>query len=506
MTKLSHGRARGGTGVPLGACWALAAALVWSLAGAGAAQSSDLWYVVELDGQRAGWQHERVEADGERIVTRSEMHLEIRRGAVAMGVRVLSEFVESAQHEPLEWRITRQTGAAPIEQEYRFGEGEVVVVTEQNGQRSSRTLPLGERTWLTPGAAAKLLAARLGAMPREISLTTLDPMSGLAPVTLKYENPEAAEAEAMGRTVPAIRARLGSSATPGVATEVYVDERGRLVRSRLEMMGMLVEVIAADRELAMAELDPPELMARTLVGAGRAIAGARGAKRGVYVLSVREGRLEDVPESGAQRAERMDEGRVRVVVDLTAPAAEAQVEDEGPYLAASAMIDCEDEKIRELALRGAGRRGGEPAAVAERLRRMVYGYIDEKDLSVGFATASEVARTRQGDCTEHAALLAAVLRAREIPARVVSGLVYVDRILGEEHVFGYHMWTQALLEVDGRKRWVDLDATTAAPFDATHIALLTSDLGDGETANALVRLAPLLGRLEISVEDVQGGG
>ena len=39
----------------------------------------------------------------------------------------------------------------------------------------------------------------------------------------------------------------------------------------------------------------------------------------------------------------------------------------------------------------------------------------EKDLSVGFATAADVARTAQGDCTEHAVLLAALLRASDIP-------------------------------------------------------------------------------------------
>jgi hypothetical protein len=98
-------------------------------------------------------------------------------------------------------------------------------------------------------------------------------------------------------------------------------------------------------------------------------------------------------------------------------------------------------------------------------------------------------------------LLAALLRAEAIPSRVVSGLVYLDRFLGREAVFGYHMWTQAWLSgQDGRARWVDLDATLDGhPFDAAHIALGTSPLAEVAFSNDLLRLSPLLGRLSIRV-------
>jgi transglutaminase-like putative cysteine protease len=121
---------------------------------------------------------------------------------------------------------------------------------------------------------------------------------------------------------------------------------------------------------------------------------------------------------------------------------------------------------------------------------------------VGFASAAEVARTRTGDCTEHAVLLAAMLRAEKIPARVVSGLIYADEFEGKKGIFGYHMWAQASL---GGGSWLNLDATLPdnATFDATHIALATTDLADGETSNALVSLVPLLGNLKIAVEKVE---
>ena len=86
--------------------------------------------------------------------------------------------------------------------------------------------------------------------------------------------------------------------------------------------------------------------------------------------------------------------------------------------------------------------------MAEKLCRFVSFYVTRKNFSVGFASASEVARKREGDCTEHGILLAALGRAMGIPSRVVSGLVYVDEFKGVEKAMVYHMWTQFFLEED----------------------------------------------------------
>ena len=75
----------------------------------------------------------------------------------------------------------------------------------------------------------------------------------------------------------------------------------------------------------------------------------------------------------------------------------------------------------------------------------------------------------KGDCTEHAVLLAALCRARGIPARVAIGLVYVSAAQG----FGYHMWNEVW--IDGG--WIPLDATIArGGTGAAHLKLADSSL------------------------------
>jgi transglutaminase-like putative cysteine protease len=265
-----------------------------------------------------------------------------------------------------------------------------------------------------------------------------------------------------------------------------------------------IVAVAVSRAEATAAHGSVEMMTSTFVKPDRKIEGARELKRATYVLSVPEGKLPGVPTAGGQVFETLGErdGRLTVECGRSSAATDAEAGSE-TFIKPSQTIDWEDEKVKELVKRateGLGR--GKPAKRAEAMRLFVHRYINKKSLGVGFASASEVARTREGDCTEHGVLLAALLRADGIPSRVVCGLVYADQFAGAQDIFGYHMWTQALLEVDGQKRWVDLDATLSPdqPFDATHIALATSALADGDSQDALLSIAMIIGRLGVRVE------
>ncbi|MCA9109995.1 MAG: transglutaminase domain-containing protein, partial [Planctomycetaceae bacterium] len=97
-------------------------------------------------------------------------------------------------------------------------------------------------------------------------------------------------------------------------------------------------------------------------------------------------------------------------------------------------------------------------------------------------------------CTEHAVLLAGMLRAKGIPSRVAVGLVYVARL----SAFGGHMWTEAYL--DGR--WVPLDSTLGyGGIGAGHIKFADSSLSDDGPSpiTAFVPLVSSLGKMKIEV-------
>ena len=89
----------------------------------------------------------------------------------------------------------------------------------------------------------------------------------------------------------------------------------------------------------------------------------------------------------------------------------------------------------------------------------------------------------EGDCNEHAVLLAALARAAGIPAEVEAGLVYL------RGRFYYHAWNVLYIG-----KWVTADAVLGQmPADATHIRFVR-----GSTERQ-ADLLGLMGRLRLEI-------
>ncbi len=102
---------------------------------------------------------------------------------------------------------------------------------------------------------------------------------------------------------------------------------------------------------------------------------------------------------------------------------------------------------------------------AAELAKFVNDYLDYDIDYVGKNLPSdEVLRVRRGVCVEFSNMLAALLRANEIPTRYVVGYAYSPK---QKNFLG-HVWLEVLL-IDGT--WVPLDPTwlQAGYIDATHI-------------------------------------
>lgn len=489
--------------------WLTCFGLLLLLSSQARAEDHDRWYVLRMQGQRAGWMHGSQKTEGDRITTTSQMQMKIRRGQQTVEIAIGTEFIETREGKPVSGKSTMTMASIPNTAEYVFRDGEVEVTSGTGAAKSRTVQPLPEGSWLTPAAAGEFLNKRLEAGAEEIVVRTLDISTGLRAVTSTHRILERTTVEALGKSVPAVKWVSTTDLQPGIESTEFVDDRGVPIRTEVDLGGIKMEILLADRELAQSEVDAPELMNSTLVAPKGTIKDPRTLRRASYLLSVPDGSIGDLPSGGPQVVTRVDERTLRLVVDLDKPAAAPEGDDGRlEYRQPSQMINSEDEVVSRLTREALENlREDDHAARVEALRKFVYKHIRQKNFGVGFASAAEVARTCSGDCSEHAALLTAMLRNAGYASRTVSGLVFADQFAGREGIFGYHMWSQVLLEQDGIKRWIDLDATIPAGrgfgpggFDATHLAIAVSSLADGDSINGLVALAPLLGRLEITVE------
>jgi transglutaminase-like putative cysteine protease len=142
---------------------------------------------------------------------------------------------------------------------------------------------------------------------------------------------------------------------------------------------------------------------------------------------------------------------------------------DAPFLAPSPLLQFQDPAFEGLLTRLRAPVGASRWELAQRVNRFVFDWITEKDYTVGFASALEVAHRPKGDCTEHGVLAVALLRKLGVPSRGALGWI------GAGGVLGLHFW----VEVELQGRWVPIDPTfDEAPASALHLKLGTTDLAD----------------------------
>jgi len=115
---------------------------------------------------------------------------------------------------------------------------------------------------------------------------------------------------------------------------------------------------------------------------------------------------------------------------------------------------------------------------------------------VGFATAAEILKNREGDCSEHTVITVALCRAVGIPARAAVGIMYADGI------FAYHMWPEVYVG-----RWIGLDAKWIAEdeetgeyyTDATHLKFGRSSLDEKIFEEMVQAISEIIGNLKIEI-------
>jgi transglutaminase-like putative cysteine protease len=496
---------------PLRAFGAMLAALCVAAQAAGAEWRlvEERFYAISLGGKPCGRSFERVETDGGRFRTSGQIALRFTRLGQETAVEFSSEFIETVAGKPLEASVF-QGEADRVRYVFRDdGAGaRRVVVERRNAKPEERALPEGD--FLAPRAAREFIRAQQALGAAEIRYRILDAQSGLVPVDLAMTRKGAESRAVLGKTSDVVRYEVRNSLLPVSAQEV-LDGGAGIVESTTPMgLGDLVSRVAtkdeADAAYAAARFD---ILAKTFIETPPIVDFLERSDMTVIVRST-AGALQSLPDLGAQRVARVDERTLRVHVDVRrgSPGAAGDAAD-ARFTKPSEMIDSADPAIMALLERAKLPAGADARARAESLRALVARHLSAKNLGSAFASASEAARSRSGDCTEHAVLLAALLRADGTPARVASGLVYVPRSADHGAGWGWHLWTQALVDVgQGRpsREWIDLDATIPASgprFHAAHVLVSTSDLSGGAADPSFAQALSLLGTVSIEVETAQ---
>jgi len=458
---------------------------------------------VVLDGKTCGFGStvttETDTASGPQYLTAHQEEFVVKRLGTKLKIIETSKVTEDADGAVLAFDQISDAGS--IIESKGVREGDEMVVSSR-GQTQRFHLP--RLSALGPEAVRRLTLAVPLKPGQPFSFDTFDPDY---PQAIVVEKGSVADDEM--RDVRGVKRKLWKltsevSYMPGLVSTMWVDDKGGDVESLTVLPGLgNMHEYVADRAECMKQPEGAEIFASTLIRPQRALPPLAGVGQAVYrLVPLDPGQTLTLWNHGEQHILSSEPGLCEVEVtvprftaaDATWQLPHADTPELHPYLQASAYLEVNAPEIQTLA-KQAVRDEKNPVRAAHRIEHFVRAYITKKDLNIGFGSAEETAKSREGDCTEHAVLCAALGRAVGLPTRCVVGFGYIPP--GEEEptiasavdsttgIFGFHMWAEAWI---GPDQWVPMDAALDG-FDAGHIAINKSAL---EEVNPIVDLnAPI---------------
>jgi hypothetical protein len=426
-----------------------------------------------LQGQKVGHAvHTRLAENG-KVTTTDSLSMTLGRGGQAVTVRTQETHIETADGRPLGFEITMNLSEIEQKTTGTVQDGKAVISRQVMGLPQPSTVDWPEGALLNEGL--RLLQLKRGLKPGdayEVSVFRPDLMMA---AKVKIEVGEKKKVELLFGKHQDLTEVKTTMQVQGqqIITTGYVDEQFKAVKTLVPMMGMTLELVACDAEFAKGENAVIDFLEKFSIASPVKLMNLKTIESAVYTLKPTTANTLQLPVSSTQTVAMEGDKAIVTVTKMPMPphvgfpytgsdpeALEALKETD--------YIQSTDPAVMDIAKRAVGD-ANDIARAARQIEAFVDGYITRKDMSVGYASAAEVAQSRQGDCSEHAVLAAALCRAVGIPVRIVCGVVYADSFMGQQSIFSGHMWTEVYL--DGA--WYGLDATRSEQqgFSVGHIAL-----------------------------------
>lgn len=464
----------------------------------------DVWQIVYLGGQRVGYGRVQVtkqEQNGETVyTTRNELHFTLKRFGQEIKMETLLQTEETAGGDLLSYSFeTKNPPADTTRSEGTIVDGRLKVKSVVADRAQTRTMPW-EEDIKSPLYQDRLLQEN-PMRPNEVRSykTFLPELQKVATLKLNAHDFQSVKLYD-GTRERLLKVQIVNSLLPTMTVTAYLDENGEALKSESDILGMSLITYTVPRDIALEEISGSELdvAINTLIPVEKLEKG-HDAERVVYRITAEGVDLRQyIPEASYQKLKAKSENEVLVTVTrLPAPTSVLSQNDEAKYLNPSAFLQTNDPLVQ-----GHARKGTKGTTTqwdrALRLEKYVHDNLTEKNFSTALASAAEVAKRMEGDCTEHAVLLAALLRVVKIPSRIAVGLVYAE----SQQALAGHMWTEAYFG----DQWIPLDATIGeGGIGAAHIKLADAAMDDDSPAPVMTFLPLLnvLGKMKVEVVEQQ---
>lgn len=466
------------------------------------------YFAVFMEGKKVGHAIMGRQVADEKVTTTEKVRITLSRANVPITIDMAETSVETTDGRPLSFEAVQELSAMTMKVAGTINKQGVVELTTTsmgNEQKSTMQWPSGA----VMAEGLRMLTLKEGLKEgAEYSARIFSP-GILDAADVKVRIGRKQNIDLLGRIV-ALTEVTSTLTMPGAGEIIstgYMDDELRIQKSIMPVAGFQIELVACPKEFALGEDDVLEVLEKMFLASPQPLDNIGSASTAAYhLVPLKQAKL-TIPFTDGQKVRQLEDGTVIVTVKPATVPTGARFPYKGKdaaileSLKPTRFVQSDRKEVIELARRAVG--GAKDAAEAARkIEAFVAGYVENKSLSIGYASAAEVAASRQGDCSEFAVLTAAMCRAVGIPAQVVVGIAYVRDFgpltIGRQDgfdngAFGGHAWVQAYIG----DKWVGLDAAFKSAglggCDPGHIAL---SIGNGNPEDFL-SLVSTMGQFKI---------
>ena len=476
---------------------AAAIALCAASAQAGDEVVSDHWYAHFHKDAKAGWDHVRVlrsTVDGKKVwITEFESRLiRFMDGSLLKSpMTSSSRIVEDEAGAVLSYATSVEFGlpSGPQKREGTLKDG--VIAAIEDGTARKVPYPAGA---LGPRAIERAIVAGLGpsAEGKLVQFRTIDATAG----PLAWKASKSTElVNVLGRYVWMYR--VDKKDETGIDDVIFIGP------TAIEFAGAtdlgMHQWFLTEESVAKTDAQPASLVLSRVIASDRVVDAAKARTRVAFRLSKKHGKVGGLSDDRAQHVTAGKDGALDVEVkfeELVSGKAHARPyagkEDVKRWLAETPLAETSNARLKEYAQGAVGELINSLRS-ARMIELFVKNWVRPSPADVGFATACDVISSATGDSTEAATMAVALARASGIPARLVAGFVYWAPDTWPEGkfprgAFAFHTWAELYvaegvwfpidpMRMDGTEPKQGVDELEGhGGFDATHVAVLKSDL------------------------------
>lgn len=443
----------------------------------------EAWYILTFDGSYFGSMH-TLKVKGtwngrEVIKTIEAMEMTITRMGIDMNAQSRTTFVEDFDCEPLGFYSEMMISSMKTITEGTIKDNIIEIEQQLGGNKQTKTISFDEDTVFPSSKFKKELAAKLTPGTNFTLKIFIPDLLMIVDNTISVVGAETIMIE--GKLLKTLKTESTNALTPHIKSTEWLDTNGSILQFETPMLGSIIRGVKTTKEEALNVSQSKrtvDIFKALLVKPDKPITNPQELQSITYQLFFRDKNVpaDFLSDERQKIIEETDDSLTIEVKRLLYPIQSKRmipISDNtlSQYLEPTEFIQSNDPDIINEARRIRGEERN-IATLAEKVNSLVFKSVSQKNLSIGFASASEVIKTKEGDCSEHSVLAVALLRAMGIPSRLCVGLVYSEQL----QAFGYHMWCEFYAE-----SWYQIDPTfNQLQPDPTHICFSKGNF-DGKT-------------------------